>query len=70
MCSACGLAFKSVSGFEKHRVGAFTGEHPNYGRRCLSPDELQAIGMEPNEKGKWRVPVPDSTRLAARFRER
>ena len=55
-CAACGLLFKSVGGFESHRVG----EH-GWGntRRCLTESELRAKGFEPNEKGFWRRPCAD-----------
>ena len=40
-CNACGESFAGLSYFEKHRIGPFTNEHPHYGRRCLSRDEME-----------------------------
>jgi len=46
-CGGCGLVFKSVSAFDKHRAG--DGDH----RRCLTEDEMRAAGMLVNERGQW-----------------
>lgn len=46
-CAACGCYFKSVAGFDKHRVG------PVEARRCLAPDEMRAKGMRISERGYW-----------------
>jgi hypothetical protein len=54
-CSVCHLTFMSVSGFDKHRVG------PVGQTRCRTPEELTAVGMEPNESGHWRKPRPLET---------
>ncbi len=54
-CRACGEHFAGLSYFERHRIGAFTNEHPHYGRRCRTPDEMRAIGLE-LVNGAWRDP--------------
>lgn len=41
-CRGCNQYFRSVTAFEKHRVGTF---RPNT-RRCLTVAEMQASGME------------------------
>jgi len=46
-CPTCDLFFRSVSGFDKHRTG--DQDH----RRCLTQDEMRAIGMVTNEEGYW-----------------
>ena len=46
-CAGCGLVFKSVTGFDLHRVG------PGEARRCLTTDELAAAGLTVNERGQW-----------------
>lgn len=57
-CSACGLTFRSVSGFDRHRIG------PPATRRCLTPAELEAAGWRLNAAGLWlgrnnrRLPSP------------
>jgi hypothetical protein len=51
LCKACGLYFRSVGGFDSHRVN----------RRCLSQDELQARGYEPSHDGYWRIPSREWT---------
>jgi hypothetical protein len=43
----CGERFKSVTGFDRHRVG------PGEARRCLTPDEMRARGMTLNAHGQW-----------------
>lgn len=52
-CSACRLFFGSVYYFDRHRVG----RHEPYERRCLTPDELVAIGLE-DRNGVWKKPAP------------
>ena len=52
ICVACGLDFKSVSSFDQHRVGKPTQ------RRCLTEKELRKLGMEQDNNGRWRVPMP------------
>lgn len=54
-CSACGKDFNSLGGFEQHRVGKYTNEHPHYGRRCLTTEELVEMGMV-ERGGTWRMP--------------
>ncbi len=46
-CGACRERFKSVTGFDRHRVG------PGDARRCLSAEEMRAAGMSRNERGQW-----------------
>ena len=52
-CSACKQQFTTTSNFDFHRVGEFKDEHPDYGRRCLSPDEMYILGMKQNNQGAW-----------------
>lgn len=52
-CSACGNVFKSVSGFDMHRIGSF---EPNL-RRCLTPGEMLSKGMSVNSDGQWITKV-------------
>jgi len=67
-CSACGLTFRSVSGFDRHR----TGKHGTALRRCLSPAELEAAGWRLTEAGLWVMPdtrpVPVLRRDSGRLR--
>jgi len=49
-CTGCHRTFKSVWGFDKHRVGII----------CKHPMDL---GMEMNEKGIWVKPNPKYGRL-------
>lgn len=47
-CPACDELFRSVSAFDKHRVGDYGKD-----RRCLTPEEMIAKGMAKNEAGFW-----------------
>lgn len=47
-CRGCGEYFNSTFAFDKHR----TGEHGK-DRRCLTPDEMRAKGMDKNVAGFW-----------------
>lgn len=49
-CSGCGKDFRSVTSFDRHRVGKFNV--PN-DRRCLSTDGMVAKGFHSNHKGTW-----------------
>ncbi len=44
-CTACHRNFKGFRAFDKHRSGMV----------CTDPEKL---GMEMNEKGIWRFPMP------------
>lgn len=52
-CSECGEYFGSVNGFDRHRTGKYEMTPPNYGRRCLTPEEMTAKKMRQNERGFW-----------------
>lgn len=45
-CSACGMQFGGETGFVDHRAGKHSGEHPKYGRHCLTVDEMAKKGYE------------------------
>lgn len=47
-CCACGEYFGSVDVFDRHMVG----EH-GVNRRCLSGDEMSALGWARNQRGFW-----------------
>jgi hypothetical protein len=50
-CTACGLHFATVRGFDRHRLGPF-----GKGRRCYSPLIMMALGWRRSEKGFWMPP--------------
>jgi hypothetical protein len=54
LCRACNQYFRSVTAFEKHRVGTF---HP-LARRCLTVTEMLAAGME--QRGPYWISEPYS----------
>ena len=39
-CSACGLHFHSLEGFDAHRAGDFTSIDPELERRCIHPLDM------------------------------
>jgi hypothetical protein len=49
-CPTCHLTFASVAGFDDHR--------DRREGRCRSEAELAERGMEPNDAGQWRRPMP------------
>jgi hypothetical protein len=52
-CSHCHAIFTSLTAFDLHRIGnAERGK-----RRCLTPREMQTLGMMRNDKGWWTPPV-------------
>jgi hypothetical protein len=46
-CPTCAEYFNSTRAFDKHRSGEWTA------RRCLSPDEMRAKGMDMSTEGWW-----------------
>ena len=67
LCRACNKTFKSVVGFDMHRTGSY-GEaiysptdkkqknaigYTKPSRRCLTTEEMLAIGMCLNDKELW-----------------
>jgi hypothetical protein len=48
-CPTCFEVFNSTYAFDKHRVGSFEKNT----RRCLTEDEMKAIGMATNKKDRW-----------------
>ena len=72
LCSPCGKDFSSLEAFDRHRVGKheydFSFDHPD-GRRCLEADDLQALGWEMDERGRWHDPER-STRARRAFQDR
>lgn len=57
-CPACGQRFSTVGNFDKHRVGSFIDHPPDYGRRCLTPKELECRGLKLNRRGVWVSATP------------
>ena len=56
ICSVCGERFVSVATFDQHRVGRVTDEHPHYGRSCLVPRDIAALGLLQDEQQRWYNP--------------
>jgi hypothetical protein len=48
-CPGCGEYFNSTYAFDKHR----TGRYAPMQRRCLSLDEMRALGMVISATGWW-----------------
>jgi hypothetical protein len=63
LCTACNEDFSSVEAFSRHRVGKheydWSPERED-GRRCLSVEEIEALGWKQNERGGWFDPVRSS----------
>jgi hypothetical protein len=68
LCRACNQTFVSVVAFDFHRVGSY-GEaiyegyshrvigYTAHQRRCLTVEEMAALGMTQNVKGWWLMPT-------------
>lgn len=59
-CIACGLNFGSVFAFDTHRVFRIKNDWST--RRCLITRELRGLGMEPDDYGRWRIPMPEDVK--------
>jgi hypothetical protein len=62
VCRSCREDFGSVSAFDRHRVGRHTYTFREKlelgrenGRRCLDTDELEAVGMALDARGRWVI---------------
>lgn len=51
-CPDCGEIFAGTAAFDQHRVGSYSRKT----RRCLSQQEIQAIGGLKDERGWWIIP--------------
>ena len=58
MCPTCGLFFNSSAGFDMHRIDDKSGD---FGRRCLTTEEMYGKGMFLNKKGRWITREMDRT---------
>ena len=47
-CQGCKQYFNSNTAFDMHRIG----KH-GHGRRCMTPEEMQAKGISLNATGFW-----------------
>jgi hypothetical protein len=68
LCRSCNETLTSVEAFDFHRTGSY-GEaiyggnshrvigYTPHQRRCLSVEEMVALGMMQNAKGWWQMPV-------------
>ena len=73
LCRSCGEDFSSVANFDRHRVGThqytltegLRMEPPGEdGRRCLHVDEIEALGLVRDPRGRWCDPkASKSTRI-------
>src|SRR5260221_13727780 len=70
LCRTCNKTFKSVAGFDMHRTGGYgkaiynsKGKaigHEKHTRRCMTTEEMLALGMCLNEQGLWITEAYDS----------
>ncbi len=54
-CCGCGEYFNGERGFDRHRVGEY-----GVSRRCLSIDEMTALGWHRKASGFWAMTRLDS----------
>jgi hypothetical protein len=69
LCRGCGQLFNSVTAFDSHRVDDRTGP-AHSARRCLTPAEMQRVGMSINSAEFWITEVRKKDRIetgASRF---
>lgn len=58
VCPGCGERFRSLRAFDAHRTGEYGRAGPNgtylpATRRCKTPEEMLAHGMQRNRRGLW-----------------
>lgn len=54
-CPSCLVRFGGMTAFDRHRTGPFGTPS---GRRCMSPDEMQKVGLKEGPDGYWSRPAP------------
>lgn len=59
-CATCHLTFRSVRGFDRHRVALPGRRVTGSMARCLTEDELRRRGFEPDDEGIWRRPMTEA----------
>lgn len=59
-CTACGELFRSLAGFDKHRVFDNPAVEDWDTRRCMTAEEMREAGMSLNSKGQWITQAWDS----------
>lgn len=55
-CRKCGAGFNSTAAFDKHRIGSPRQPRDPVNapdRRCRTPEEMLAIGMAVNGRGRY-----------------
>ncbi len=55
-CTACGLVFATVRGFDGHRSGNFAKSNGKGSRHCLTVPALLSAGYCQEERGVWLTP--------------
>jgi hypothetical protein len=61
LCRACGEDFGGLTLFDRHRTGKHEyrwGLDRPDGRRCLHPEEMEALGWRKDRFGRWSRPTP------------
>jgi len=62
LCMSCGKDFAGANSFDAHRVGRHSYTYSEGvkmepiredGRRCLSVEEIEALGYEKNDQDRW-----------------
>ena len=58
VCPGCGERFRSSRGFDAHRTGEYGRSGPDgtylpANRRCKTPEEMLADGLQRNGRGLW-----------------
>lgn len=57
-CNACHETFTGTSSGDKHRTGRYDTTTGPDRRRCLSPSEMDDLGMARNKRGQWMSSQP------------
>jgi hypothetical protein len=58
-CSGCNQVFNSNGAFDAHRVGGHALSKYGTKRRCLTVEEMVALGWLKNARGRWIVEAYD-----------
>lgn len=64
LCPSCSERFSTAKNFDRHRVGSFVDQPPDFGKRCLSPKDMEHNELKLNDRGVWvsSKPVTKSPR--------
>lgn len=61
-CTVCHESFRSTDAGDQHRIGSFDEADTTNPRRCRTSAELEELGFQLDDYGRWYEPMNESAR--------